>query len=170
MIEDIFSDKTTKPSEKNTALVALLLEAKVSESELLAFAKNQKEPIKASCMEALEFASRLNTSFGSLSAFEFALEGLQAKAPRLKWESAKVIGNLASRKYPETEKAIIHLLENTEHTGTVVRWSAAFALTEIYKANESYRELLKHAFEGIMNSEEKNSILKFYKNALKLNV
>lgn len=167
MIEAIFGDKTTKPSEKNEALVKLLLENKISENDLLLFAQNQKEPVKASCMEAFEFATRLNKEFGSMSVFDFAIEGLQAKAPRLKWESAKVIGNLASRKYNQTEKAIIHLLENTEHSGTVVRWSAAFALSEIYKANEKFRPLLKEAFEGILHSEEKNSILKFYKNALK---
>jgi len=167
MIEAIFNNKTTKPSEKNDALVQLLIHQKISESELLSFASNQKETIKASCMEAFEFATRLDSNFGTLQVFEFAVEGLQAKAPRLKWESAKVIGNMAVRKYNETEKAIVYLLENTEHSGTVVRWSAAFALTEIYKKNEKYRNILANAFEGIMNLEEKNSILKFYKNALK---
>jgi hypothetical protein len=78
-----------------------------------------------------------------------------------------VIGNVA-RLFPENlETAINNLLVNTEHEGTVVRWAAAFALGEIIKTKAPISKGLIPAVEAICNREEKNSIRKFYVDALK---
>ena len=89
------------------------------------------------------------------------------KAPRIKWESAKVVANI-SHLYPDKlDEAINNLLSNSEHSGTVVRWSAAFALGQIIKIKTSRNKDLISAIESICKREEKNSIKKIYLDALK---
>ena len=85
----------------------------------------------------------------------------------IKWESAKVVGNV-SHLYPEKlDEAIGNLLVNSEHAGTVVRWSAAYALSQIIKIKTSRNKELIPTIESICEREEKNSIKKIYLEALK---
>ena len=85
----------------------------------------------------------------------------------IKWESAKVVGNVAHH-YPEKlDEAIGNLLVNSEHAGTVVRWSAAYALSQIIKIKTSRNKELIPTIESICEREEKNSIKKIYLEALK---
>jgi HEAT repeat protein len=78
-----------------------------------------------------------------------------------------VIGNIAPLYPGKLKEAISNLLINTEHPGTVVRWSAAFALGEIVKMNTTLNKDLVPAIESICKREEKNSIRKIYLAALK---
>jgi hypothetical protein len=77
----------------------------------------------------MEFASKTNPGIINDKGFEFAIESLKSDAPRVKWESAKVIANTAHLFPKMLNKAVGNLLINTEHSGTVVRWSAAGALS-----------------------------------------
>jgi HEAT repeat protein len=78
-----------------------------------------------------------------------------------------VIGNVCKNFASDLETAIVNLLDNTEHEGTVVRWSAAFALGEILKLKTSHNENLVPAIESICERETQNSIRKIYLAALK---
>lgn len=163
----VFIDKSIKPKEKTEILSKSLLEDTHLIDELILFAKSAKDAVKATCIEAIEFATKANPAVGSLQCLEFATESLAEKAPRVKWESAKVIGNIAHR-FPENlEQAIINLLINTEHPGTVVRWSAAFALGEIIKSRYGKVNELIPAIRTICDREKKNSIKKIYLAAIK---
>lgn len=166
-LTELFANKTLKPKKKTETLSNLLLDKSITIAELLAFAENQKDPTKASCIEALEFASKRNPAIADLDVLTFATQNLKAKAPRIKWESAKVIGNIASQFPNDLNEAIAALLSNTEHEGTVVRWSAAFALGEILMLKNSKYVDLYASLESICEREEKNSIKKIYLNAMK---
>ncbi len=166
-MQSIFSSKILKPKEKTEQLCQLLMNHSISIDELIAFAKDAKDPIKATCIEAIEFVTKSNPTIANTEVFTFVISNLSAKAPRVKWESAKVIANTVSI-FPELlESAINELLKNTEHEGTVVRWSAAFALSEIYKLNSKFNKDLAIIFDGLIEREEKNSIKKMYSAALK---
>jgi hypothetical protein len=89
------------------------------------------------------------------------------KAPRVKWESAKVIGNIAYLYPDKLDKAIGNLLTNSEFSGTVVRWSAAFALGEIVKLKTKRNKDLIPAVEAIIRRDDDNAIKKIYQAALK---
>jgi hypothetical protein len=90
------------------------------------------------------------------------------KAPRVKWGVPETIGNLA-QKYPtEVEKAIPRLLVNTKDKSTVVRWCAAFALTEIAKGNPAIRKELGSKIEEIVQNETNNGVKNVYLKALKV--
>ena len=118
-------------------------------------------------MEALEHATLQMPSILNEAAFNFAALSLADKAPRVKWEAARVIGNTAKLFPGLLDTAVVNLLANSEHTGTVVRWSAAFALGEIIKLKTDRNEELLPAIEAIIEREEKNSIKKIYLGALK---
>lgn len=167
IINDILSNKTIKPKEKTEAISEWIKTNPDKVNNLIELAATAKDPIKATIIESMEYASKTKPDVASIEWLHFVSDTLSAKAPRIKWESAKVIGNIAHR-YPESlDQAISNLLINSEHSGTVVRWSAAFALGEIIKLSiDSYSELID-AVENIMNREEKPSIKKIYQAALK---
>ncbi|MFI5150223.1 MAG: HEAT repeat domain-containing protein [Bacteroidia bacterium] len=167
IIETLLNDKNKKPKEKTAELSSLILSKKVSLNDLLVCAETAKDSPRATCIEALEFATKTNPAIANEKCLQFVTQSLTGKAPRVKWESAKVIGNIAHRFPGRLDKAIGHLLTNSEHEGTVVRWSAAFALGEILKLKTRVNSSLYPALEAICKREEKNSIKKIYADALK---
>lgn len=164
---ELLADKAVKPKEKTEIISTWLLNATLNADELIEFAGNQKDPAKATCIEALEFATKQQSSVITKNAFSFVCGTLTAKAPRIKWESAKVIGNTAALFSDQLDEAVVNLLQNSEHEGTVVRWSAAYALGEIIKLKTTHNNELIPAAETICNREEKNSIRKIYLDAIK---
>lgn len=167
MLTTILKNKNLKAKEQVLVLAENILLTKISINDVVSYALNAKDAEKANCVEALEFVTKQQPNCLTEDAFNFIVDSLNHKAPRIKWESAKIIGNTISYHQNQIEKALVHLLLNTEHEGTVVRWSAAFALTEIYKLNSVFNKDLKPAIEAIVLREEKNSIRKIYTKVLK---
>lgn len=166
-LEELFKDKAIKPKDKTETISNWISEGSLPVDELISFAEKQKDPAKATCIEALEYATKQKPALADEACLTFVTGTLTEKAPRIKWESAKVIGNIAHLFPAKLDKSISNLLANTEHEGTVVRWSAAFALGEILKLNTKHNTGLLPAIEKICEKEEKNSIKKIYQAALK---
>ncbi|MEI8279586.1 MAG: hypothetical protein WCG87_07455 [Bacteroidota bacterium] len=166
-ITELLSDKSSKAKEKTEALSRAVLKMEITISELVEYAKTAKDPIKATCIEAVEFVTQQKPELVDRATFQFVIVMLGAKAPRIKWEAAKVIGNTVQLHEKDTDEAIARLLVNTEDKGTVVRWSAAYALGEILKLKTTRNAELVPTAEAIIQREEKNSIKKIYQTALK---
>lgn len=166
-IDELLTEKAIKPKEKTETISKWILDKSLPTDELIAFAEKSKDPAKATCIEAIEYATKQNPKIADESVLRFVTATLTAKAPRVKWESAKVIGNIAHLFPTKLDKSIANLLTNTEHEGTVVRWSAAFALGEILKLKTKRNTDLFPAIENICEKEEKNSIRKIYLDAIK---
>jgi hypothetical protein len=165
--QDLLNDKGLKPKEKTETLSRWILNNPEKIDVLIDFAKTSKDPVKATCIESIEYATNAKPEIASLTCLEFVAGTLAEKAPRIKWESARVVGNIA-RLFPGyLDVAISNLLVNSEHSGTVVRWSAAYALGQIVKIKTPRNKDLIPAIEAICNREEKNSIKKIYLDALK---
>lgn len=166
-LEQIFKDKSLKPKERTEQLSKLILERIITIEDLTLFARSAKDPVKATCIESLEFATKADPGIITSDALSFVINCLREKAPRVKWESAKVIGNSIHLFPGKIDTAVKKLLDNTEDPGTVVRWSAAFALSQILKLKTGINDQLIPAIESIIEREEKNSIKKIYLAALK---
>jgi HEAT repeat protein len=166
-ITELLNDKSLKPKVKTETLSKWLLDGKITINDLIELAKTSKDSPKATCIEAIEFATKQDPKIANENCLKFISETLAEKAPRVKWESAKVVGNIASVFPTKLDKAIDNLLTNSEHTGTVVRWAAAFALGEIVKLKTKLNKELLPAIEAICEREEKNSIKKIYLEAIK---
>jgi len=165
--KEILANKSLKAKEQTEKLSLWVAENTDKTLDIIAFAKTAKDPLKATCIEAFELATKTKPEISSLSLLDFVSHTLSEKAPRVKWESARVVGNIAHLYPKQLDMAIKNLLINTEHVGTVVRWSAAFALGEILKLKTPENKELIPAIENICDREEKNSIKKIYLAALK---
>lgn len=166
-ITGLLNDKTKKAKEKVEKISIWLLDGSLPIDELLAVTEKVKDPEKATCIEAIEFATRQNSKIANDNVFAFVTKTLTEKAPRVKWESAKVIGNIAYLFPEKLNKAIDNLLINTEYDGTVVIWAAAFALGEILKLKTIHNQDLLPVIEVICDREKDNAIKKKYLDAIK---
>lgn len=166
-LEKILNNKEVKAKAKTETISKMLLDKKIDISKLIKFAQTSKDPVKATCIEAIEFATKSKPEIASSTCLDFVTKSLAEKAPRVKWESAKVIGNIAHLYPARLDEVIKNLLVNAEHPGTVVRWSAAFALGQIIKIKTKRNKDLIPAIESISKLEKQNSIRKIYHDALK---
>ena len=166
-IDELLKDKNLKPKEKTETISKWILDKTLSVDTLIALTEKNKDPAKATFIEALEYATKQNPMVANEAVLIFVTNSLTEKSARIKWESAKVIGNIAYLFPTKLDNTINNLLINTAHEGTVVRWSAAFALGEILKLNTIHNKYLLSALENICEKEEKNSIKKIYLNAIK---
>jgi HEAT repeat protein len=166
-IEKLFGDKTIKSKAKTEILSAWIMDKQVSVKELIELAAGARDPVKATCIEALASATKQKPAIADKEVFIFVTAALKENAPRVKWESAKVIGNIAALFIEDLDKPIANLFANTAHEGTVVRWSAAFALGEILKLKTKHNQKLLPAIESILEKEGQNSIKKIYLEAIK---
>jgi hypothetical protein len=88
--------------------------------------------------------------------------------PRVKWGVQESVGNIAKRNHGIVEPAIPFLLHNTvenRENSTVIRWCAAYAISEIAKASGSCE--LKEIMERIALTETNNGVRNVYLKALK---
>ncbi len=165
-LQELFANKTLKPKERTEALCNMVLNGEIPVAALVEFATAAKPPVRATCIESLEFGTRQGLAITE-EVLRWVLSCMGQKEPRVKWESAKVTGNTIAT-YPHlVADAVAALLPNTSHEGTVVRWSAAWALGEIVKLNTSMNKELCPSLANIMAQEEKGSIGKIYAAAFK---
>jgi HEAT repeat protein len=165
-IAELLNDKTKRAKEKVETISKWLLDASLPTDELIVFAGHAKDPEKGTCIEAIEIATRQNAAIADETVLAFVTKTLTETAPRVKWESAKVIGNIAKLFPSKLTKPINNLLTNAKDNGTVVRWAAAFALGEILKLKTKHNKDLLPTLETICNSEQDNAIKKKYIDAI----
>lgn len=166
-IEEIFKDTTIKAKAKVSTIGEWLTKNELPLEELLAYAEKQKATDKATCIEALEYATKQVPTIADEDLFAYVTKALKDDEPRVKWESAKVIGNIAKLFPAQLDKAINNLLPNAEKTGTVVRWATAYALAEIQKLKTDNNKKLLPKIETLCENEEDNGVKKKYIDAIK---
>lgn len=166
-LHQLFADRSLKPKEKVEEVSRLLLNLDLSIDVLAKFASTTKDPVRASCIEAIERVAAISPEAVSATALDFCIASLADKAPRIKWESAKVIGHCIHLHPKKVNTAVKALLDNTEHDGTVVRWSAAYALSRIAAMGLPLNRVLLPTMKAIAAREEKNSIRKIHLDAIR---
>jgi HEAT repeat protein len=166
-ITTIVENKALRAKEKTVKISGLLLDHTVSIDDLVELARSQHTTNKGNLVEAIEHASRCNPEIVNKKTFEFVIQSLKDEGPRVKWEAARVISNTAHLFPGLLKKAVINLLTNTEHSGTVVRWSAASALSKIILLNTALNKELIPAAAAIIEWEQDNAVRKIYQAALK---
>ncbi len=159
-IEEILKSKK-KPKEIITLLAEKLKSDKKSVAELIKCFDRGSDTEKGNCMEAIEYVTKEDPEFAK-NCLDFVIEHINDKAPRVKWETARIIGNVAQRFLDKVEEAVPKLLVNTNDKGTVVKWSAAFALTEIARNNPELKKELTTKFNEIMKIESNKGVKNIY--------
>jgi len=164
-IEEILQSKL-KPKEKITLLAEEIKKDKKFVNEIVGYFESVSAGNQGHLIESLEYASQNNPECVA-AHLDFVIKQLENKAPRVKWEAARIIANLSGKFSQQTQKAIPNLLKNTQDKGTVVRWSVAFALGEIVKHNPKTRKQLLPIFEKLLKSEENIGVKNVYVKSLK---
>lgn len=165
IIKQILQSKQ-KPKAKVTLLTENIKNDKELFYELMEFFKTGSDVEKGTCAEVMQQVSKDCPEI-VFSYFDTLIEYINYKAPRVKWGVPESIGNLAQRYPGEAAKAIPNLLRNTNEASTVVRWCAAFALTEIAKYNVESRNELVPKFKKFIEEEMNNGVKNVYARALK---
>jgi hypothetical protein len=163
-IEEILS-LDVKAKEKVELLASRLKADGKVIGDIVEFSKTAKTADKGNCVEAITSATEVNPQIAE-PVLDDIISLIGDKTPRVKWEASRIIGNVAKAFPEKTAKAVPALLVNSEGEGTVVKWSAAFALSEIAKHNPKTRTKLKPVFEKLAASEE-GGVQKIYLKALK---
>jgi HEAT repeat protein len=131
--------------------------------ELLELWKTANDPVKGALLSAITLIVSENPGCIG-NHLDFIIAQISHKAPRVKWESSEIVGH-ASKAFPDKAMAAIPaLLENMSNEGTVVRWSAAFALSEIVKNAPASRELLVPKIKEILGRETNNGVRSLFLN------
>jgi hypothetical protein len=164
--EEVFSDPRVKGKARSTSLANALSKGKMSGSELARYGAKAGDAERAICLEAIEFATRENPKKAGREGFLFAVDSLSSKAPAVKREAGRVIANAAAAYPGLTQDAIPALLKNAVHESTVVRWSAAMALSVIILLDIPSKGKLLPRVGKLAKAEEKDSIRKIYLKAL----
>jgi len=163
-------DEILKLKKKPKEIITLLAEKLKSDrglvADLIRCFENGSVAEEGNCMEAIEYVTKEDPEFAE-NCFDFVIENINNEAPRVKWETARIIGNVAQKFPDKIKKTVPKLLENTTDKGTVVRWSAAFALTEIAKSNPELQKELTTKFNEIVKKESNNGVRNIYLKYLK---
>ena len=165
-IQEILQSKQ-KPKEKLISLVEAVKQKEIPAEEFMEYFKSASDVEKGTCADAMKHISKDKPEI--LVPYIDELIGyINYETPRVKWGVPEAIGNLAQRYPEEVEKAIPKLLINTKDTGTVIRWCAAYALSEIAKYNTKAQKELIPKIKGILEKEENNGVKNVYLKALKV--
>ncbi|MBM3283130.1 hypothetical protein FJY90_02655 [Candidatus Gottesmanbacteria bacterium] len=168
-ILEILQSKS-KPKEKQTKLVEAIIQNKISIKDFIAFFESAHDTDKGTCADVFKHISSINPDV-LIPYIDILIKYINYKAPRVKWGIPEAIGNMA-KKYPDrVTKAIPYLLKNTSNdkiNTTVIKWCAAYALSEIAKSNLKIRTRLIPAFEKIIKTEKNNGVKNVYLKALKV--
>ncbi|MCH5718775.1 hypothetical protein [Niabella hibiscisoli] len=160
----LFADKSIKAKAKTAQAGNWLMTGELTVHELLAFAETSNPTDKATCIEILELATRHKPELADESLLDFVTATLQEDEPRIKWESARVIGNIAKLFPSSLKQATLCLLVNATHSGTVVRWATALALAEILKLKTSDYKKLLQAVKALSTQEKDAGVQKNTRN------
>ena len=166
MIVDILQSKR-KPKEKVDLLVENIIKNEDLFGELIEILKKGTDVEKGTCADVMKHVTKDKPEIAAPYINEM-IDYINYKASRVKWGIPESIGNMAQKFSQEVEKAVPKLLINTKEESTVVRWCAAFALTEIAKYNPKLQKELISQFNKILRKETNNGVRNVYLKALKI--
>jgi HEAT repeat protein len=155
-----------KPKELNERLVSEVEKDRRLVADIFNALEAGNDKEKGVCLEVLETVTQKHPDWCA-DRLPAVIKFIDHKAPRVKWESSRVVANLAPRFPEEAAEAIPMLLANASDKGTVVRWSAAFALGEIIKHNEKEKKSLLARVDAILKKENNSGVRNVYLKAMK---
>lgn len=150
-------------------MVDAVCNGKIKDKEFIEYFKLASDVDKGTCADVMKHISEQKPEI--LAPYiGLLVEYINYKAPRVKWGVSEAIGNLA-KKYPDrVVKAIPYLLQNTVENKintTVIRWCAAYGLSEIAKYNTRAQKELIPRINEIIKKEKNNGVNNVYLKALK---
>jgi hypothetical protein len=168
MTTSVHAMLSSKKAHKEIVLAATkaVLRNKGAISEAIEILQQGSDVERGTISEVLKYVSAEQPEI-VVPYMDVIIEHIDDKAPRVRWGCPESIGNVA-KKYPgKVEGAIPKLVGNLKDKSTVVRWCAAYALSEIIKTNKKRKKELMELFHGIMAKENNYGVRNVLITALK---
>jgi hypothetical protein len=134
--------------------------------ELMEILKNGRDADKGVCADVMKHVTKADPA-AALPFLDAIIGHVNHELPRVKWGVPESIGNMAETFPDQVKKAVPALLKNTADASTVVRWCAAFALSEIAVYNPKARKNLIPEIKKILKTEKNNGVGNVYLKAMK---
>jgi hypothetical protein len=128
-----------------------------STTELIEFAEDAKDLVKAACTEAIQRATGEKPSLVYRNPFYFLSSVPNDATLGIKRESARAIANVAQLFTGRLDKATGRIIGIAQSHGTVVWWSAACALSKILRAATDLKQELLPAISNVGERETERS-------------
>jgi hypothetical protein len=157
-----------KPKERQDALVKAVCTGAVTAEELVDFFVSASYVHKGSCADAIKHIAERSPELLE-SHIETLMPYINHKAPRVKWGVSEAVGSCAARFPGRSARAIPYLLRNAvenEVNTTVVRWCAAYGLSEIALHCIKARKELVPEIKKLAQKEKNNGVRNVYLKAL----
>ena len=132
-ITDLLASKLNA-KKKAKAIADALLSGTLKPQVLLESSLELPDAELAIVVESLESATRKEPALVDDKLFALLVDSLGHAAPRVQWEAARTIANVAKQHAEQLGSAVDALLVNTSSNGTVVRWATAQAFAAILRA------------------------------------
>ena len=155
-----------KHKEQVATITELAISDKRALAQLFDILRTGTDVEKGTAAEVMKFVSKEDPGM-MVPYIDLLVEYIDYKAPRVRWGCPEALGNIAQKHPDKVDKAIPKLLENLKDKSTVVRWCAAFALTEIAKYNQIKQEELVVIFKKLIKTEQNNGVRNVFVKALK---
>lgn len=164
---DIITDKNLKGVNKRTKVIEYIVSnnVKIDEIESVCSKINLKQT--AVILEAIEEITNKNIMELDIEYLHFAERYIISENNSCIRESSRIIGNMAKYYPDELDNAIKYLLINTENKGKVIRWSSAYALSNIIVLDRFSTSEIVEKIYGIAEKEEDSGVKNRYLKALK---
>jgi hypothetical protein len=165
MLQEIL-DSNLKHKEKVAKITEEINKNNEKFKELIELFRSGNDVTKGTCAEVMKYVSQ-QTPEVFLPYLDELIEYIDYKAPRVKWGIPETIGHLAKTYPNKVAKAVPKLFDNTKNKSTVVRWCAAFGLSNIAKYNLELQNSLLEKFKQIIEIEQNNGVKNVYLKTLK---
>lgn len=163
----VLGDKTLKGVARRQAAIAEIMSDDNAIAEIEANLPNINEKLLATFLEAVEEITNKKMKPLGVNYLRLAISNVSSDSNSCRREASRIVGNMASDFPTEVSDAIESLIANSKDEGTVVRWSAAYALSRIVVLQPYADSALLQRVETICQSEEDNGVRGQYEKALK---
>jgi len=166
LLEEIKNSKK-KPKELVAYLTEEIKKDKTLFGQLIEGLTGGSDVERGTCADLLKHVTKDRPEY-ALPYLEAIIAHITYKAPRVKWGTQEAIANISPKFPQKVELAIPSLLVNTRDQSTVVRWCAAYALTEIAKSNPKTRNTLVPKFRDFVEKEKNSGVRNVYLKVFKV--
>jgi hypothetical protein len=158
-------DSDLRHKEKVTKITEEINNNNEKFKELIELFRSGNDVTKGTSAEVMKFVSQQTPEVFPPYLDEL-IEYINYKAPRVKWGIPEAIGHLAKTYPNKVAKAVPKLIDNTKNKSTVVRWCAAFGLSNIAKYNLELQDSLLEKFKQIIEIEQNIGVKNVYLKTL----
>lgn len=166
-ILQVLGDKTLKGVARRQAVIAEIMADDNALAEIEASLPQLDEKRVATILEAIEEITNKRLKALGVGYLRLAVPFVASTSNPCRREASRVVGNMAADFPDELAPAIDSLLANASDEGTVVRWSAAYALSRIVVLPAYAASPLRQRVEALSEAEQDNGVRGQYEKAIK---